>query len=171
MKWSTTNWLEACPRFFFFFLGMHILVAIERLLLILSFELIFFVSRHVSKQGFQNHVRTVCTPRKEITLTSSISVFYCSNWYTNGKVFEYCNMETQKFDFLKNKSEKAENTAMRSILNAPKWAAACRVSNKIIRGDIRYKQHEVENNQEHASSSEKDKNRKQWGSKKNTWRQ
>ena len=63
-------------------------------LLILSFELKFFVCRHrhFSLWGFRIHVclsvrLSIRTPRKEITLASPISVLCSSNWYINGKVF------------------------------------------------------------------------------------
>ena len=59
--------------------GRHI--GIDGLPLILSFELKFFVCRHVSMWGFQNRVclsvrLSVRTPRKEILLASSISVLH-----------------------------------------------------------------------------------------------
>ena len=55
--------------------GRHI--GIDSQLLILSFELKFFVCRHVSMWGFQNRVcLSVRTPRKEITIALSISVLH-----------------------------------------------------------------------------------------------
>ena len=60
---------------------------IDSQLLILSFELKFFVCRHVSMWGFQNTVRLSVPWEKKSPYLRQYQ-FYSSNWYINGKVLE-----------------------------------------------------------------------------------
>ena len=66
---------------------------------------------------------------------------------------EVIDMKAEEID----KLQKAENTAMRRILKAPKWTAQAAIRGPKKRRD-RNKQHEGENSKEQASLLKKDRN-------------
>ena len=83
--------------------GMHI--ANDSLLLILSFELNFFVYRHVFIWGFQNRVclsilREKKSPYSFINISPPLVIDTSME-----SLHEYYNMETQKFEFISLKKK------------------------------------------------------------------
>ena len=76
--------------------------------LILSFELNFFVCRHVSMWGFQNHVCLSICLYHEKKFTPPLRQYqsYISNWFINGKVFTSTTQcKPKKFLFFQKSSK------------------------------------------------------------------